>query len=77
MEPNWDEIRERLEAMTTKQLRAIARDWFSGCLGGASRKGDMAAAMVTQLRHWWRLPDGYGRERVRNVLRDVGMGEGQ
>lgn len=77
MEPSWDEIRERLEAMTTKQLRAIARDWFSGCLGGATTKSAIAGEMATQLRHWWHLSDGYGRARVRNVLRDVGMGEGQ
>ena len=77
MEPSWEAVRETLMGMTTKQLRAIARDWFAGCLGGASTKRDVVDAMVSQLRHWWRLPDGYGRERVRNVLRDVGMGEGQ
>lgn len=77
MEPSWETVRETLMGMTTKQLRAIARDWFSGMLGGASTKADIAGTMATQLRHWWHLPDGYGRERVRNVLRDVGMGEGQ
>ena len=75
MEPSWSSVHGMLMNMTTAQLKQLRRDWFSGCLGGASRKGDMAAQMVTQLRHWWHLPDGYGRERVRNVLRDVGMGE--
>jgi len=61
--------------MTTAQLKPIRRDWFAGALGGASTKAQVVGEMVTQLRHWWHLPDGYGRERVRNVLRDVGMGE--
>ena len=72
MEPSWETVRETLMGMTTAQLRAIARDWFSGCLGGATTKAAIAGEMATQLRHWWHLPDGYGRERVRNVLRDVG-----
>lgn len=71
MEPSWPSVHGMLMNMTTAQLKPIRRDWFSGCLGGASTKRDTVDAMVSQLRHWWRLPDGYGRERVRNVLRDV------
>lgn len=77
MEPSWEAVHGMLMNMTTAQLKPIRRDWFAGALGGASTKRDVVDAMVSQLRHWWRLPDGYGRERVRNVLRDVGMGEGQ
>lgn len=71
MEPSWETVRETLMAMTVKELRGIGRRWFCGALGGASSKGAIADAMVSQMRHWWHLPDGYGRERVRNVLRDV------
>lgn len=74
MEPSWEAVRETLMGMTTAQLKPIRRDWFAGALGGASTKAQVVGEMVSQLRHWWRLPDGYGRERVRNVLRDVGMG---
>ena len=77
MEPSWEAVRETLMGMTVRELRGIGRRWFAGCLGGASTKAQVVGEMATQLRHWWRLPDGYGRERVRNVLRDVGMGEGQ
>lgn len=71
MEPSWEAVRETLMAMTTAQLRPIRRDWFAGALGGASTKAQIVGEMVSQMRHWWHLPDGYGRERVRNVLRDV------
>lgn len=71
MEPSWETVRETLMGMTTKQLRRLGREWFNGTLGGASAKGAIADAMVSQMRHWWHLPDGYGRDRVRNVLRDV------
>ena len=77
MEPSWDALRDHLGAMTVRELRGIGRRWFAGCLGGASTKAQVVDEMVTQLRHWWHLPDGYGRDEVRNVLRDVGMGEGQ
>lgn len=72
MEPGWEAVRETLMGMTTSQLKPIRRDWFAGCLGGASTKAQVVGEMVSQLRHWWLMPDGYGRERVRNVLRDVG-----
>lgn len=71
MEPSWDELRGRLLGMTVRELRGIRRDWFAGCLGGASTKAQVVGEMVSQLRHWWRMPDGYGRQRVANVLRDV------
>lgn len=74
MEPSWDALRDHLGAMTVRELRGIGRRWFAGCLGGASTKAQIVDEMVTQLRHWWHLPDGYGRDEVRNVLRDVGMG---
>ena len=76
-EPDWEQIRERLMAMTTRQLRVIARDWFSGMLGGASTKATIVGEMVSQMRHWWHLPDGYGLGRVKNVMREIeGMGAG-
>ena len=71
MEPSWDALRDHLGAMTVKELRGIGRRWFNGTLGGASSKGAIADAMVSQMRHWWRLPDGYGRGRVRNVMKDI------
>ena len=71
MEPSWDELRERLFGMTMRELRGIGRDWFAGCLGGASTKAQVVGEMVSQMRHWWYLPDGYGRQRVANVLRDI------
>lgn len=71
MEPSWEGVRETLMGMTVKELRGIGRRWFAGCLGGASTKAHIVDEMVSNLRHWWHLPDGYGRERVRNVLRDV------
>lgn len=77
MEPDWESLRERLLGMTVRELRGIGRRWFAGCLGGASTKAQVVGEMVSQMRHWWHLPDGDGREDVANVLRDVGMGEGQ
>lgn len=70
-EPNWDELREQMMGMTMAELRPIRRDWFHGCLGGLSGKAAVVGGMVTQMRHWWRLPDGYGRGRVKNVIRDI------
>lgn len=72
MEPSWETVRETLMGMTTKELRGIGRRWFAGCLGGASTKAQIVDEMVSQMRHWWHLPDGYGRQDVANVLRDVG-----
>ena len=71
MEPSWDELRERLFGMTLRELRGIRRDWFAGSLGGASTKAQVVGEMISQMRHWWHLPDGYGRQRVANVLRDI------
>ena len=71
MEPSWDELRERLHGMTMRELRGICRDWFAGSLGGASTKAQVVGEMISQMRHWWHLPDGYGRQRVANVLRDI------
>lgn len=71
MEPSWDALRDHLGAMTVRELRGIGRRWFAGCLGGASTKAQIVDEMVTQLRHWWHLPDGYGRDEVRNVLKDI------
>lgn len=70
-EPSWDALRDRLGAMTVRELRGIGRRWFAGCLGGASTKAQIVDEMVSQLRYWWRLPDGYGRDEVRNVMRDI------
>lgn len=75
MEPSWDALRDHLGAMTVRELRGIGRRWFAGCLGGASTKAQIVDEMVSQLRYWWHLPDGYGRDEVRNVMRDIeGMG---
>ncbi len=71
MEPSWDALRDHLGAMTVRELRVIGRRWFNGTLGGASSKGAIADAMVSQMRHWWHLPDGYGRDRVKNVMADI------
>ena len=71
MEPSWDALRDHLGAMTVKELRGIGRRWFNGCLGGASTKAQVVGEMVSQLRYWWHLPDGYDRQRVANVLRDI------
>lgn len=76
MEPDWDDLRCRLMALTMRQLRPIGRAWFNGSLGGASTKAEYVREMVSQMRHWWHLPDGYGRQRVRNVLADIGRFEG-
>ena len=47
----WDEMRERLMGLTTKQLRQIARD-EGICLGyDASRKDTTVGAIVSARRH--------------------------
>ena len=47
----WDEMRERLMSLTTKQLRQIARD-EGICLGyDASRKDTTVGAIVSARRH--------------------------
>lgn len=47
----WDEMRERLMGLTTKQLRQIARDEHI-CLGyDASRKDTTVGAIVSARRH--------------------------
>lgn len=72
MEPNWDELKARLMAMTTKQLRQIGRSWFAGCLGGASTKAEYVGNMIAQMHHWWHhCAEWGGQDRVRNVLKDI------
>ena len=47
----WDEMRERLMGLTTKQLKQIARDEHI-CLGyDASRKDTTVGAIVSARRH--------------------------
>ena len=47
----WDEMRERLMSLTTRQLRQVARDERI-CLGyDASRKDTTVAAIVSARRH--------------------------
>ena len=75
-EPDWDGIRQRMMALTVRQLKPI-RWWFSGCLGGASTKAEVTREMASQLRHWWRLPDGLGRGRVANVLGELDAIDGK
>lgn len=72
MEPSWDALRDHLGVMTVKELRGIGRRWFNGTLGGASSKGAIADAMVSQMRHWWHnCAEWGGRGRVKNVLKDI------
>ena len=70
MEPDWEAIAERMMRLTVRQLKPV-RWWFNGCLGGASTKSEVVRQMVSQMRHWWRLSDGRGKQRVRNVLKDL------
>ena len=71
MEPDWTDIKRRLTALTLKELRPV-KGWFSGCLGGASGKAEIISTMVSQMRHWWRhCADMGGRERTKNVLKDL------
>ena len=72
MEPDWDEVERRLLAMTVKQLRELGHTWFSGCLGGASSKRDIAQTMTVQMRYWWTSCGDFGRGRVEGVLSAMG-----
>ena len=74
-EPDWGEVKLRLKEMTLRQIRPVLSRWFNGSMCGASRKSDVIDTMVSIMSHWWRLPNGYGRARVRKALRDLGMGE--
>ncbi len=75
MEPDWTDIKRRMTALTLKELRPV-KEWFSGCLGGVSGKAATVDAMVTQMRHWWRnCADMGGRERVKNVLKELEQAE--
>ena len=47
----WDEMRERLMRLTTKQLRQIARDEGIALGYAASRKDTTVAEIVSQRRH--------------------------
>lgn len=72
MEPKWEELREQLMGLTTKELRTIGRRWFNGALGGASRKAEIVGEMVSTMRYWWRsCADRGGQGRVCNVLHDI------
>ena len=73
-EPDWNEVRGRLMALTMRQMRPV-RWWFSGCLGGATAKGDVVREMVSQMRHWWHHADG-GPARVARVLAELDEAEG-
>lgn len=75
-EPDWDELKARLEKMTVKQLRVVTSRWFAGCMGGASAKYEIIQEMVAQMRHWWNLPDNLGKLRVGNVLRTIAKLDG-
>lgn len=71
MEPDWTDIKRRMSALTLKELRPV-KGWFSGCLGGASGKAEIIATMVSQMQYWWHnCADMGGRERVKNVLKDL------
>jgi hypothetical protein len=64
IEPYWNEIEQRMMALTLKQLRPI-RAYFNGCLGGASTKADVVDGMIRQMRHWWRTTEADSPERIR------------
>ena len=67
-EPDWDELSERLSRLSVKQLHVVTSRWFAGSMGGASKKSDIVQTMVSQMRHWYRLENGYGMVRVENVF---------
>lgn len=71
MEPDWNEVRERLMALTMRELRPLKSGWFNGLLGGASGKTEVVSNMVSQMRHWWNVPDMPGQARVKNILKDL------
>ena len=73
-EPNWGEVRDRMLALTLKQLKPV-KALFNGCLGGASTKGETVGEMVGQMRHWWRNCDWQGKTRVQRVLRELRRAE--
>ena len=70
-EPEWDYVRETLTSLRVKDLRKLGRNWFSGCLGGASTKAGIVQEMASQMRYWWHLTNGVGRTRVASVIRDM------
>ena len=70
MEPDWNDVQRRMMALTVKQLKPV-RWWFGGCLGDAHTKAETVHEMAMQMRHWWNMPFGHGRDRVNNVLRDL------
>ena len=72
MEPDWDELRGRMTALTMRQLQPIKRAWFMGLLGGASSKAETVSIMVSQARYWWH--EGLN-ERVEHVLEDLEAAE--
>ena len=47
----WDEMRERLMGLTTKQLRQLAKDERISLGYDASRKDTTVGAIVSQRRH--------------------------
>lgn len=47
----WDDMRERLMGLTTKQLRQLAKDEGISLGYAASRKDSAVAEIVTQRRH--------------------------
>lgn len=75
-EPDWDELSERLSRLSVKQLHVVTSRWFAGSMGGASKKSDIVQTMVSQMRHWYRLENGYGMVRVENVFNTISKLDG-
>lgn len=77
-EPDWKSVKERLGALTLKELKPI-KSWFNGSLGGASAKTEVVSTMATQMKSWWNASwdkEHLGRKRVESVLKDLEAIEG-
>lgn len=69
-EPNWGEVRDRMLALTLRQLKPV-KALFNGCLGGATTKGAIVGEMVGQMQHWWHHCDWQGKSKVQHVMREL------
>lgn len=83
-EPDWEMLRQRMDAMTMRQLKPV-KAWFCGCLGGVSGKAAVINEMVGQMEHWWRRAqsktcDAADRQalltRLGKILREIDDAEG-
>lgn len=68
MEPDWRDVRKRMDALTLKQLKPVMA-WFNGDFEGMTRKADRIDVMVSLLSHWWSRE--HTRGRAKNVLKEL------